>query len=66
MLYTETTLSRRMRLPVDIDDTTAKLIAAAVLYRGRGGDVWLNGESVNLANIRLKLKAEFQPDSEIQ
>lgn len=62
--YVAHTLSSKFRMPVEIDDSVARLIACSVLRQGGENVVWLNGEKVSLQNTRLKLILELPQNND--
>ena len=62
--YAAHTLSSKFRMPVEIDDSVARLIACSVLRQGGENVVWLNGEKVSLQNARLKLILELPQNND--
>lgn len=61
-LYVDRTLSNKFRIPVGIDDDTARVIAMATIFRDGDYEVWLNGSRQNLKNIHLELKLTSHPE----
>ena len=58
--FCDNTLTRRFRIPVKIDDATARVIAYYVSTHGYGGEnVWLGKETVKRSDLQLRLVLEY-------
>lgn len=61
--YVKGYLSNRFNMPILIDDTTARVIAAGLIDGRSGNTVWLNGKEVQLQNVCLELHLVYLNDN---
>lgn len=55
--YFDSTVSYKLGIKVEIDDTTARVLALNMMTRGRGYRAWARGKLINVAEERLVIQA---------
>ena len=55
--YFDTTVSYKLGIKVEIDDTTARVLVLNMMTRGRGYRAWARGKVINVAEERLVIQA---------
>ena len=55
--YFDRTVSYKLGIKVEIDDTTARVLALNMMTKGRGYRAWAKGKLINVAEQRLVILA---------